>query len=181
MPHSDPSFDEQIKELIETSNFENFLDIGPGAGKYGKMIRSVFPDARIEAVEVNNTYIQEFNLTEIYDNILNENIGGFIEAHPDYKADLVIIGDCIEHLRKSVGVDLINYFLYRSKKSIVVFPHKYVQYSWQGNVNEAHISVWSDKDFENFDFDYYKNGFMRLSVVTGYLADKEAVINPNAT
>ena len=61
--------------------------------------------------------------------IHNCDINNFIDDNPDYVTDVVIIGDCIEHLRKSIGLDLINYFVYRCKYIIIIFPSKYIQYS----------------------------------------------------
>lgn len=181
MPYSDPKFDEQVKEFIKKNKFSKYLDIGPGAGKYGKMVKELAPSADIAAVEVDSTYIEEYGLGSIYDDIFHMKIEDFVDSQPDYVTDLVIIGDCIEHLKKSSGIDLINYLVYRSRYILTIFPHKYIQYSWQGHSSEAHRSVWSEKDFVDFEIEYYKKDFMRLAIIKGYIGDDEAIINPNAT
>jgi hypothetical protein len=41
--------------------------------------------------------------------------------------DAVILGDCIEHMRKSVGLDLLNFLVYRSSIIVVKFPVQMIQ------------------------------------------------------
>lgn len=181
MPYSDPRFDKQIKEFIKRHNFKSYLDVGPGAGKYGKMIRSLFPKAKVEAVEVESRYINKFGLKRVYNRVFKKNIVDFIDDQPDYRTDLAIVGDCIEHLKKSDGIDLINYLAYRTRFILIIFPDKYIQYTWKGHVSEAHRSVWSEKDFANFNIRHYRKSFMRLVIMKGYIGDGEAIVNPNAT
>ena len=51
--------------------------------------------------------------------------------------DLVIIGDCIEHMRKSDGVDLLNFLMYRSGYICVIYPEAYIQDDWDGHAAEG--------------------------------------------
>jgi hypothetical protein len=150
------------------------LDIGAGAGKYGRFVREVVPGAYITAVEVWKDYITQFNLTAVYQEILTEDIRTFWRSRPDFNTEVVFIGDCIEHLSKSEGTDLIHYLMYRCKKLIIVFPEKYIQYSHEGNPHEAHISVWSKHDFASFKHEYFQSDFMRLVVIDGFIGDPEA-------
>jgi hypothetical protein len=71
----------------------------------------------------------------------------------DVNFDTVIIGDCIEHLKKSEGLDLLNFLVYRSRWILVQYPVKYLQNTFEGKHQEAHISVWGDKDFYSFDIE----------------------------
>jgi len=47
--------------------------------------------------------------------------------------DAVILGDCIEHMRKSVGLDLLNFLVYRSRIIVVKFPVQMIQDPYQGH------------------------------------------------
>jgi trans-aconitate methyltransferase len=178
MPYSNSSFDVLIANLLRRWSYRYYLDIGPGAGKYGKLIRWQFPEAYIEALEPNQTYVSHFNLAEIYDHVAVTSAIEIVDSNPDYHTECVIIGDCIEHMKKSEGVDLLHYLLYRSKRILVAVPDKYIQYSWQGQASEAHRSAWGRRDFKALKHRWHAKGYMRLAVIDGYLGDPKAVVNP---
>lgn len=173
MPFSLPQFDDQIEKLLRNKNFENFLDIGAGEGKYGKMIKAINPQAKVTAVEVDKSYIVKYKLKNLYDEVLNIDIDSFIDNNPAYNCDAVVIGDCIEHLRKSSGIDLLNYLVYRTQQIIIKFPVELIQYDWHGHASEAHRSIWDKHDFEGFNFKFYKKDMMRLVVIKGYRSPRK--------
>lgn len=179
MPYSEPTFDNKIKHFLSSHLGKTYLDIGTGAGKYGKMIRQINPPARIIGIEVNKKFITQFKLKEIYDEIYAGKIEDFVAQkltqEPRFTVDIALIGDCLEHLPKSAGIDLLHYLVYRTKYIIIAFPSKWVQYDWQGHVYEAHQSVWWEKDFEGFNYQYQKVKQMNLVIIRGYLADLEAL------
>lgn len=176
MPYSDSRFDVKIAKLIRRWSYHYYLDIGAGAGKYGLLIREQFPRAYVEAVEANAAYAREFELSKIYDHVAVVSAIEIVDRNPDYHTECVIIGDTIEHLRKSEGTDLLHYLLYRAKTIVVVVPDRYVQYSCHGHSREAHLSAWSRKDFRGFRHRWYEKGYMRLAVLAGYLGDEDAVV-----
>lgn len=169
MPYSDVRFDKKTSSIIQNLKPKTVLDVGPGAGKYGHMIRKIDKDIRLEAVEIDKSYVDEFKLRTIYDKVHVTSIQKFIDKHHEDSYDLVIFGDVIEHLKKSEGVDALNFFVYRSKNIIVQWPHAYLQNSWEGHAHESHISVWGKSDFADFKFKWYQKDFMRLVVMEGYL------------
>lgn len=170
MPYSSDVFDERIKELIKR-DYESFLDIGAGAGKFGRMVRSQRgKEARITACEIDSSYVTEFNLKAIYDNVRICDAASLVDTDYGYIADFVFIGDCIEHLRKSDGVDLLHHLVYRAKIVVVIFPLRYIQYDWRGHVSEAHRSVWDSADFQQFDHTYRREKFMNIVEIEGYPA-----------
>lgn len=176
MPYSDPRFDKTVEKFIKLHNFNNYLDVGAGAGKYGTMVRRIVPNANIIGVEAEKSYIKQFKLKDTYNNIHHEYIERFIEKNPDFTTDLVIIGDCIEHLNKSSGIDLINYLIYRTKYILIIYPTQCIQYSWQGHKTEAHRSVWNKKDFRDFKHQSYKKSFMNLAIIQGYIGDPKTIV-----
>lgn len=178
MPYSDDTFDGFIENLLRQWSHRYYLDIGPGAGKYGKLIRQAVPDSYIEALEPDRSYVSEFKLMEIYDHVSIASATEIIDSNPDYHTDCVIIGDTIEHMRKSAGIDLLHYLLYRTKKIIVTFPVKYVQYTWNGHAAEAHRSAWGQEDFKALEHQWHTDGYMRLAVVDGYLGGGASFIEP---
>lgn len=176
MPYSDATFDGEVEEFLRDHPFTRYLDIGPGAGKYGQMIRRVAPAAFIEAVEADASYISQFNLRSIYDKVHHARAETFFDKRPGYTTDIAIIGDAIEHLKKSDGIDLVHQLVYRTQWIVIIFPTKVIQYDWEGHASEAHRSVWTAADFAPFDFRHKKRGYMNFVAVRGYLGDSKAVI-----
>lgn len=177
MPYSSLIFDDEIEQIIKFLQPKRILDIGAGAGKYGETIKRISEGINTTALEIEKEYIKKFKLKEKYSRVLNISADELI--HPEYyndNFDLVIMGDVIEHMKKSVGVDLINFLVYRSKWIILKFPLKYIQNSVDGYESEAHISAWSSEDFRGFDKTktYSKNGIC-LVLLKGYLEKKHTL------
>jgi hypothetical protein len=145
------------------------LDVGAGAGKYGKFIKELVPSATVEAIEIEKDYIEKYCLKEIYDKVFCIDAVNYIRRYVDRSHDICIIGDSIEHLNKSDGINLIEFLIYRSKFIIIIFPTKYLQYSWKGYKSEAHRSIWSRKDFGSYEHTYVSKKNMNMVVITGYL------------
>lgn len=179
MPLSDRRFDSQIEEFLKNNPFKKYLDIGSGAGKYGKMIKKLFPNAQVIGIEAEKDYIKKYKTEKVYDQMINCRVEDFIKNNPSYTTDIAIMGDLLEHLFKSDGVDLIHYLIYRTKYMVIVFPSKFVMYNWRGHPTEAHNSVWNEEDFKQFDYRYFKNQIMNLVIIKGYWADEETVYNLN--
>src|SRR5438094_945276 len=168
MPYSAPTFDSELELYFHQVHHNCVLDIGPGEGKYGKMLRRVQPKTRLIGVEIDAVYVEQYNLHKIYDEVWILDAAELM-THPDRTFDAVIIGDCIEHMRKSVGIDLLNFLVYRSKIIIVKFPLQMIQTSWQGHKSEAHISIWSEHDLRGMDYLFSERNFICLALVRGYL------------
>jgi len=168
MPFSHKLFDELSEKTISTINPKIILDIGVGAGKYGKILQKIGGIHSI-AIEIEKRYVTEYKLDMIYDEVRIMNAVDLIETDIESKWDLVIIGDMIEHLKKSDGIDLLNFLLYRSKYIMVVFPDKYLQNEIHGNKYEAHISSWSKHDFVGFEHFYRELNNMRFVLINGFL------------
>ncbi|MBS0361765.1 MAG: hypothetical protein JSR98_10320, partial [Proteobacteria bacterium] len=167
MPVSASVFDQQIALLIARMRPDSVLDIGPGAGKYGQMVRFLrergLPVGSLQAVEIDQSYIDRFGLADIYDVVQLGDASALPDVGPDAAWDLVILGDVLEHFRKSRGVDLIDYLYYRTKYIVLVIPIDYIQGAWQGHAAEAHISTWYAEDFAR----YKASGFRSVDPSTG--------------
>ena len=154
MPHSVSKFDFWVASALSLLLPERVCDIGAGAGKYGKIMREVSYKenfkTHITAYEVDQSYIEEFNLKEIYDEVINEDAIHLLK-NPRVRFDVVMLGDCIEHMRKSEALDLINFLFYRTGYICIITPDGYVQDDVDGHAAEAHISIWSKNDFTGFD------------------------------
>jgi hypothetical protein len=167
MPFSTSIFDAELELYFRLAPHDTVCDIGAGAGKFGRMLQSVQPPARRIAVEMDPEYVEQYRLREIYHEVLVMDAARLMDdVRRTYSA--IIIGDVIEHMRKSVGVDLLNFLVYRSRIIFVKFPVQFLQGPTEEHLSEAHVSVWSESDFAGLDHVYVELEFMRLAVIRGY-------------
>lgn len=179
MPYSSSIFDEQIRNLLLLWSYERYLDVGCGAGKYGRMIRALFPDSHITGIEVDEEYIEMFTLRQTYDVLVHGPVQSSLSGQQSLTFDLVTFGDVLEHLPKSEGIDALHFYAYRCKRMIVVYPSKYIQYDVNGKLHESHRSIWGAQDFSHFTCDHKTSGHMNLAIIDGFLGDTDAVYAPS--
>jgi phospholipid N-methyltransferase len=168
MPYSAPTFDRELELYFCQVRHDSVVDIGPGEGKYGRMLRRVEPNIKLIGVELNADYVEQYKLRDIYDEVWVQDAAEIMN-NPDHTFDAVIFGDCIEHIRKSIGLDLLNFLVYRSKIIIVKFPLQMLQNIWEGHKSEAHVSVWSEHDFRGMDYLFVERDFICLAMIRGYM------------
>jgi phospholipid N-methyltransferase len=153
MPGSSNVLFDLIVTVLRVLEPRTVCDIGAGMGKYGHILREMSGEAgfatKLTAVEIDRSYVEQYALDKIYDEVIVADAVELIRD-PSRRFDVVVIGDCIEHLRKSDGVDLLNFLVYRAGYIVVVYPVEYIQDGPSDHAQEAHISVWSEADFVNF-------------------------------
>jgi predicted TPR repeat methyltransferase len=130
MPFSAAELDSEIELYFRLVRHESVLDSGPGQGKYGRMLRRVRPDIKLIGVELDAGYVEQYKLRDLYDEVWVSDAAELMND-PDCTFDALIIGDCIEHMRKSIGLDLLNFLVYRSKLIAVKFPLQVTQNAWE--------------------------------------------------
>jgi hypothetical protein len=121
------------------------LDVGAGSGKYGSMLRYNF---YIDALEIFEPYIEQFQLKEIYNNVHIGNIIDFDISIYDY----IIMGDIVEHLSVEDAHDLLTKIHLANKKCLVAIPYTMEQGEVNGNIYETHLQ--SDLTHDVFLFRY---------------------------
>lgn len=133
--------------LVDDVPHARILDVGPGFGKYGLLMReylSVKPD-RLDAVEAEGRYLTEFRwLAAIYDRIHN----AYVENLPDdvlAEYDLVFMGDVLEHLDERVARRLLDRI---PGRVVIATPRDFFQNpEWKTHPSEKHRSAWTAADF----------------------------------
>ncbi len=172
MPYSSTVFDKKICNLLREIKPKIIYDIGAGAGKYGILLKKHFPNIYSIGIELDHDYIKRFELEKLYCEIWNIAAEDLISPqYYDFDFDTVILGDVIEHLKKSDGIDLLNYLIYRTRWILIQYPVKYLQNTVDGKSQEAHIAVWGDRDFEQFEIqEKFSKGAQRLVLLKGFLS-----------
>lgn len=151
MPGSFPVFDAVVQHLISRIAPARALDVGTGAGKYGRLLQQHAPACHRVGLEVEASYAERFALQQVYTELHLEDVTQWWRRTPGEFFDLALIGDCIEHLPKSDGLDLLNAMVYRCAWVVVLAPEFIVQSAVDGVASEAHLSVWSERDLHWHD------------------------------
>jgi hypothetical protein len=141
LPISDPANKAYASELITRVQPTTVLDVGPGVGTYGSMIREQMEVERLDAVEVWAPYIERYRLQEIYDRVMVCDVRFWNE----FSYDVVILGDVLEHLSFDESVDLWQKISEQAGAVLLSIPIvHYPQGSLEGNPYEAHlVTDWS--------------------------------------
>jgi hypothetical protein len=148
-----------MKEMIRVSDPTKVIDIGPGGGKYGKMLREVEVERNRPiwktCIEIDKQkVIERHGLSDIYDEIINEDAARLARNYPSLVADIVVAADVIEHLTKSDGIDLVEYLQYRIWHTFLIIPVDFVSYDFEDYDHESHISIWRKEDIARFEGAY---------------------------
>ncbi len=171
--HNSAVNDITIEEIFKIKP-KKVYDIGAGDGFYGKVLKHLFDNIYVIGIEKNPIYIKEFNLGNIYDEIIN---GDIIRLISEIYGDLIIFGDVLEHLEKQDMIDVleiaVNNFEYVIVNSPLGFQpqsHKYEE--------EIHRCGLCKEDFEKYEiliFEVYDeimfNCFIKGNYVEGEMDD----------
>jgi len=142
--HVHPGFPVRLKErddgVTEVMRWE-LLDIGPGAGAYADMARTVGPVPHLTCVEIYEPYVDLFKLDRKYDHV----IVGDARLVPLPRADVVILGDVLEHMTLADAVAVWGRCRAAARfgvwLSLPIVP--WPQGPERGNEHEAHLHTWS--------------------------------------
>lgn len=145
------------------------LDVGAGSGKYGRLLRAAAPACDAAALEIVSTDLERHALHELYQRVEIADATRWWRDNAEEVFDLVIIGDCLQHLPKSAGLDLLNAMVYRCAWLVVLVPEFIVQGAVDGADSAIHRSVWSERDLHWHDLWAWDNArAMSLFVLRGY-------------
>ena len=144
----------------EVPHPKRILDVGVGFGKLGFLVRDYFEAKdqlrltknewriKLVGIEIYRKYISTLQ-RYLYDEIL---IGDVFDTLPTLgKFDVALLGDIIEHFEKEDGHRLLAELFKHTKNILVSTPYGYkAQGRIDGNINEAHKSGWTMKDFKPY-------------------------------
>jgi len=156
MPSSYPeSIADIIQALATEIKPESVIDVGPGRGKYGLLLREYFPPENqgkggwpyvktIDCLEVFEPYITDVHRT-VYDNIF---IGNALEFEFG-QYDLYMMIDVVEHWPKEKAFELLDKCVEKGKVLVSIRKNVGEQGAHYGNEWECHISSWHKDDFKD--------------------------------
>jgi 2-polyprenyl-3-methyl-5-hydroxy-6-metoxy-1,4-benzoquinol methylase len=91
----------------------------------------------IDAVEVWKPYIEEFSLSDKYDNVYEVDV----RNHDNFKYDVVIFGDILEHMTEEEALAVWDKVSKQAKSAVIAIPIiHYHQPAINGNPYEEHIT-----------------------------------------
>lgn len=165
--YSFPTFDDLTVHLLRRINPARILDIGAGEGKYGRLIRGCgLSQAHLTAIEFEPQ--RRAQLLEIgYDEVRTMSATDLFKQSGE-SFEVVILGDVIEHFRKSEGQDLLEFLNYRSAYMLVITPECMPMSS--ANFYEGHNSLWRPEAMKWHDlWAHCRHGLMHFYLIRGYL------------
>lgn len=142
MPVSSREGKDWTVDRIRAHQPVSVLDVGVGAGIYEELLRPIVPDARFIGVEVFEPYLERFGLRGRYDEML---VADVMDLDPLPTADVVILGDVLEHLVHQQALTLWARARRASRAAVFLsLPIvEYPQGEVDGNPHEAHLHTWS--------------------------------------
>ena len=142
MPTSNLSVWPYILNAIWSLHPNVVLDVGPGWGKAGLLLREyVDPNIQVDAVELWEPYITP-RLRSLYENVYHDDVVSW-QSEQFNPYDLILLGDVIEHIEKEAGKQLLE----RIQPAMVVCTPVEFFESIDYPPTELHISHWTMEDF----------------------------------
>lgn len=135
MPYSYKDFKKQVKvhflDYIPLTT--RILDVGPGSGTYGKMLRPA--GYKVDCLEIWQPYVEKYKLSALYNNVF---VGDILEF--DIKGyDYVILGDILEHISLDKAQMLIREITAKKINCLVAVPFEFEQGISDHNIYEIHL------------------------------------------
>jgi hypothetical protein len=179
MPSSQYYHISKIMEMIISLKPNSVLDIGSGYGKFGVLCREYLElwdgrqkyefKKRIDCVEVFKEYITPLH-KYIYNNVYNENILDVV-TNLDYRYDLILLIDVLEHFEKKEGSNLLKTLVKNNNGVLISTPKKpSPQKDAFGNIYETHRSRWTSNDLRSIGECYFIDD--RVSLICYVSTDK---------
>ena len=131
-----------VAGLLPTS----VLDVGAGNGAYRRIVAARAPKARMVAVEAWWPAVDRFDLAARYDSVIVADVA-WLDWHRvmvEYKPDLVIFGDVLEHMARKDAVHAVHAATGRNIDTIISVPVvEWPQGEVDGNPYDRHVETWT--------------------------------------
>ena len=147
MPTSNLACWPSILNLVWKVQPHRILDVGPGWGKAGILLREYVgcpPIERVDAVEAWEPYVTD-RMRAIYDEVFVMDVADMTDDElASY--DMVLMVDVLEHMERDDAIKLLERI---PGRIVICTPRDYFQNpEWEEIPPEAHRSVWTYNDFD---------------------------------
>jgi len=141
-----------VKHQLEEIAPKEVVDFGPGAGKYGRMIREVLPKGCVAvAVEGYKKTAEMLSENGWYDEIHHSLLQAWI-AEDSRHFDVAIFGDVLEHLTSGEIHQVMKKCIQKFDHIIIVAPlHEIFQDTLYENSLEIHKTYMTSRFFDRYD------------------------------
>lgn len=140
---SHPEHRQWAKARYERLGPETVIDVGAGSGTYARAFRAPGDASHWTAVEVHQAYIDRYRLADVYDAVVCADARTYLAGH---EADLVILGDVVEHVTMDEGRQMLRDAMRSSAVLLSIPLGRYDQGPLDGNQHEAHLATWEHDD-----------------------------------
>lgn len=135
----------------------SIMDVGPGWGKYGLMIKELIASMQAEAGDLtpglSNITINAIEMCQYFKNTGNISDNFYFEDARafNFKADLILLLDVLEHWNKSIALEFIKKHLNSGSALLVSVPKHTVMYTkpYYGKDCLKHETQFKMEDFES--------------------------------
>lgn len=160
MPGSVRENDADVIEFVKANGIRTILDVGPGRGTYSRILRDYV--YHMDALEVWRPYIAKYRLREQYCRVLIGDMRGWER----FNYDLVIFGDCMEHVTRDEAIKVWETAAGQAKFGMISTPLvHYPQGALKGNPHEVHVQ--EDQTPEDIRRDFGPFVLDRVYEITG--------------
>jgi hypothetical protein len=144
MGTSHPESRPWIISKILSNDIKTIVDVGAGSGTYYDALLETRYKGKIDAVEVWEPYVQEFQLRKKYRKTWIEDVRHFDRFHHD----LAIFGDVMEHMTVGEALEVWDRASKYCAFGVISIPIiEYHQHAINGNPYEEHIKEdWSHEE-----------------------------------
>lgn len=126
----------------------SIIDVGAGSGTYADLLQAKLQDCVFRAIEIHEPYIERFGLLAKYKDIVLDDVRNWSVdcVYNEFTAaDVVILGDVLEHLSHEDALAVWSTARAVARKAVLLsLPIvEYPQGAVDGNEHEAHLHTWS--------------------------------------
>lgn len=142
MPTSNLHIAPMVLQLVRDTGAQTVLDVGPGWGKFGVLLREYAGVEHVDAVEKWAPYVKAHGLKGIYRAVV---VGDVCDLPDEILAgyDVVLMSEVLEHIDRDAATELLN----RIPGHVVLStPVRWHQQAHEVPT-EVHRSLWSAEDF----------------------------------
>lgn len=144
------------------------VDVGPGCGTYSTAFRP-HHKGTWKAIEAWAPYVPQFKLWDKYDHVVVSDLRHADLFSIHHGPDLVIIGDCLEHIPKEEAIiQLQRYKAWADAIMIAVPLGEYPQEPTDSNWFERHWATWEKGEIKELLGDGCKH-YSEGDVIGAYL------------